>query len=530
MRIAVVESGIDMGKALAYSPLSGTTIKERGLSMGKRGSGVLLHITSLPSIHGVGDFGPEAYRFADFLEDADQALWQILPLNPTDNACGNSPYFSSSSFAMDPIFISLEKLSNQGLLSGSDFGLWPGFSSGTADYDHAIQYKMQMLKKAHENFKRSDGNPEYEDFCRENSLWLHDFALFSALKKKFNGEAWNRWPKPIRNRNPEVLAEAEDALQTVMEAEKFYQYLLLTQWLELKSYCNKKGIKIIGDLPIYVSYDSCDVWSNHPIFKLDEDKMPCAVSGVPPDYFSKTGQLWNNPVYRWDVLRKTGYNWWVRRMAHTLHCYDLVRIDHFRGLVKYWEIPAGEKTALNGKWAPVPSQDFFNTLLKHFPDFPVIAEDLGVITPDVIEIMEEFKFPGMKVLIFAFGEDDPMHPYLPHTYTRDCVAYTGTHDNNTLMGWFKKEAGEQEKQRLFRYLYKKNPVEKLNWELIRLLMMSVADTVIIPMQDILGLGEEARMNQPAVASGNWAWRLLPDQITSAVIGRLSTLTKIYGRT
>ena len=497
--------------------------------MGKRGSGVLLHITSLPSIHGVGDFGPEAYRFADFLEDSEQTLWQILPLNPTDGACGNSPYFSSSSFAMDPVFISLEKLLDQGLLRGSDFGLWPGFAAGRADYDLAVQYKVRLLKKAHENFQRSGGNPEHEDFCRENSLWLHDFALFSSLKGKFNGAAWNRWPKPIRDRNPEALAEAEEALQPVMEEVKFYQYLLLTQWLQLKSYCNRKGIKILGDLPIYVSYDSCDVWGNHHLFKLDEDKKPGAVSGVPPDYFSKTGQLWNNPVYRWDVLRKTGYDWWIRRLAHTLHCYDLVRIDHFRGLVKYWEIPAGEKTALNGKWAPVPSRDFFNTLVKRFPQFPVIAEDLGVITPDVIEVMKEFKLPGMKVLLFAFGEDNSMHPYLPHTYTKDCVAYTGTHDNNTLMGWFKKEAGEQEKQRLFHYLYKKKPVEKLNWEIIRLLMMSVADTVIIPMQDILGLGEEARMNQPAVASGNWAWRLLPDQITPAVVDRLRTLTKTYGR-
>ena len=497
--------------------------------MGKRGSGVLLHITSLPSIHGVGDFGPEAYRFADFLEDSEQTFWQILPLNPTDGACGNSPYFSGSAFAMDPVFISMEKLTDQGLLSGSDFGLWPGFTAGRVDYHHAMQYKIRLLKKAHENFKGSGLDSKYNDFCQKHSHWLDDFALFSALKKKFDGEAWNRWPKPIKDRNVEALAKEEAALRQGVEEEKFYQYLLLTQWFELKSYCNKKGIKIVGDLPIYVSYDSCDVWVNQSIFKLDKAQEPYAVSGVPPDYFSETGQLWNNPVYRWDVLQKTGYDWWIRRIEHTLYCFDLVRIDHFRGLVNFWEIPANDKTALNGRWAPVPSQDFFSALVKRFPDFPFIAEDLGFITPDVIEVMENFKLPGMKVLIFAFGEDDPMHPYLPHTYPKNCVAYTGTHDNNTLMGWFKKEADTEQKQRLFRYLYREAPVERLHWEMIRLLMMSVADTVIVPMQDILGLGEEARMNQPAMASGNWSWRLLPDQITPTIVNRLRILAETYGR-
>ena len=497
--------------------------------MGKRGSGVLLHITSLPSVHGIGDFGPEAYRFADFLQDAGQVFWQILPLNPTDGACGNSPYFSASAFAMDPMFISLEKLVDQGLLAGSDLGLWPGFPAGKADYHHAAQYKMPLLQKAHENFRKSGNDSEYGKFCREHSHWLDDFALFSSLKRKFDKEAWNRWPRSLRDRKVDALVEEEDALQGGLEEEKFFQYLLFTQWFELKSYCNEKGIKIVGDLPIYVSYDSCEVWVNRTIFKLDDQQEPYVVSGVPPDYFSETGQLWNNPVYNWDALQKTGYDWWIRRMAHTLHCFDLVRIDHFRGLVRYWEIPANDKTALNGHWAPVPAYDFFNVLVKRFPDFPVIAEDLGLITPDVTEVMEHFHFPGMKVLIFAFGEDDPMHPYLPHTYPKNCVAYTGTHDNNTLMGWFKREADGQQRRRLFRYLYAEVPLQRLHWEMIRLLMMSVADTVIIPMQDILGLGEEARMNQPAMAAGNWAWRLMPDQITPAIVDRLGALTKTYGR-
>ena len=497
--------------------------------MGKRGSGVLLHITSLPSIHGIGDFGPEAYRFADFLQDAGQTFWQILPLNPTDGACGNSPYFSDSAFAMDPVFISLEKLVDQGLLTGSDFGLWPGVPAGKVDHHCAAQYKMPLLKRAFKNFKKSCNDLEYSKFCRENSHWLDDFALFSTLKKNFDEEAWNRWPRPLRNREGKALAQKVEILCQSVEEEKFYQYLLLSQWFELKSYCNEKGIRIIGDLPIYVSYDSCDVWVNKSIFKLDEDQEPYAVSGVPPDYFSETGQLWNNPVYNWDVLKKTGYDWWIRRMAHTLHCFDFVRIDHFRGLVNYWEIPAEDKTALNGCWAPVPSYDFFNVLAKRFPDFPVIAEDLGFITPDVTEVMEHYNLPGMKVLIFAFGEDDPMHPYLPHTYSKNCVAYTGTHDNNTLMGWFKEEADAEQRQRLFRYLYKEPPVERLHWEMIRLLMMSVADTVIIPMQDILGLGQEARMNQPAMAAGNWTWRLLPGEINGVIVDRLGTVTKTYGR-
>ncbi len=489
----------------------------------------MLHITSLPSLHGIGDFGPEAYRFMDFLSDANQTFWQILPLNPTDGACGNSPYFSTSTFAMDPVFISMEKLVDQGLLTGLDFGLWPGFTAGKANHHRAAQYKIPLLQKARKRFEVFGNVSEYEDFCRKHARWLDDFVLFAALKKKFNGEAWNLWPKPIRNRNPEALAKERQALEQALEEEKFYQYLLSTQWFELKAACNKKGIKIIGDLPIYVSYDSCDVWVHPSLFKLDKDQKPYAVSGVPPDYFSETGQLWNNPVYRWDVLETTGYDWWVRRMAHTLHCFDLVRIDHFRGLVNYWEIPADSKTALNGHWAPVPTRDFFNTLVRRFPDFPVIAEDLGFITPDVVEVMEDYHLPGMKILMFAFGDDDPMHPYLPHTYPRNCVAYTGTHDNNTLMGWFKREADREQKQRILRYLYRDAPVERLHWEMIRLLMMSVADTVIFPMQDILGLGEEARMNQPAMPSGNWNWRLLQGQLNPVIEDRLGALTKIYGR-
>jgi 4-alpha-glucanotransferase len=314
-----------------------------------------------------------------------------------------------------------------------------------------------------------------------------------------------------------------------LEKEKFCQYLFFKQWHSLKTYCQEKGVRLFGDLPIYVSFDSADVWANPGLFKLDKEKHPTFVSGVPPDYFSETGQLWGNPVYRWNVLRKNGFRWWIERMAHHLKLFDALRIDHFRGLVAYWEIPAGEKTAINGKWVKVPVNDFLSTLKRHFPFLPIVAEDLGVITPDVRQVMDRFALPGMKVLVFAFGEDHPMHPYLPHTYEKNFLVYTGTHDNNTVCGWFEREASPDDKGRLFRYLGREVSVEEVPWALIRLAMMSVANMVILPMQDILGLGEEARMNRPSVPHGNWEWRLLPEQMTPSISQRLLEMTEIYGR-
>ena len=497
--------------------------------MEKRGSGVLLHISSLPSPYGVGDFGPGAYWFADFLAETKQAFWQILPLNPTDPVCGNSPYFSHSAFAANPLFISIEQLLDEGLVSETDLDSPPEVGPETTDYDMVAEYRGKILDKAYKRFKSIGGGEQYHKFCSEHSGWLDDFSLFSALKNEFKGQPWNRWPREIRDRKPDILEKARQKLRGAMERERFFQYLLFKQWASLKTYCNRKGTKIIGDLPIYVSYDSSDVWVNHHIFKLDEEKMPYALSGVPPDYFSATGQLWNNPVYRWDVLQETGYDWWIKRMEHALNCFDIIRIDHFRGLVKYWEVPAHEKTAINGEWQDVPTHDFFDTLVGRFPDFPVIAEDLGFITPDVRQVMAHFELSGMKVFVFAFGDDDPMHPYLPHTYPRNCVAYTGTHDNNTLIGWFERETTPEQRQRLFRYLYKEGLTYKINWEVIRLLMMSVANIVIIPMQDILGLGQGARMNQPATSFGNWRWRLVQGQITPSIVEKLLTVTETYGR-
>jgi len=495
----------------------------------KRGSGVLLHIASLPSPRGIGDFGEAAYEFADFLARTRQTFWQILPLNPTDILCGNSPYFSQSAFAMNPLFIGMEKLVEDGLISRTDLPELPPILPGPLDYHRVGSTKGPILEKAFRKFQEGSAPDDYRAFCSENVGWLDDFALFTALKAEFKGQVWNRWPEALRDRRLDALKEATERLKSRVEKEKFLQYLLFTQWFRLKSYCNQKGIQIIGDLPIYVSYDSADVWVNSHIFKLDRDKVPTAVSGVPPDYFSETGQLWNNPVYRWDVLKQIGYGWWIQRMGHTFNCFDRVRIDHFRGLVKYWEVPANEKTALNGEWKEVPAEHFFKTMTEWFQRFPVIAEDLGYITPDVYEVMERFRFPGMKILLFAFGRDDPMHPFLPHTYPRNCVAYTGTHDNNTLKAWFENEASPEEKKRLFRYLYREPPVDKIHWEMIRLVMMSVADTAVFPMQDILGLGGEARMNRPATPTGNWRWRLAPGQITSAIEETLRTLTVTYGR-
>lgn len=497
--------------------------------MEERGSGILLNITSLPSPYGIGDLGPWAYRFADFLTEAKQGFWQILPLNPTDPAYGNSPYHSISAFAGNPLLISPEGMVEEGLLAEGNFEPLPPYPKGRVDYNAVIAYKRKIFHLAYECFKEIKEHDDYEQFCSENAHWLGDFALFVALKGHFRGQAWSEWPVEVRDRQSEALQALNQEIKDNIEKEKFLQYLFFHQWFALKEYCNQRGIQLIGDIPIYVDYDSVDVWTHPEIFKLDDDMRPVALAGVPPDYFSETGQLWGNPVYRWDVLKERGYDWWVQRMAHTLNLFDVVRVDHFRGLVAYWEVPAGESTAIDGRWVEAPAYDFLSTLLKHFPSLPVIAEDLGVITPDVREVMHHFELPGMKILLFAFSEDHPMHPYLPHTYEKNSVVYTGTHDNNTVRGWFEKEVKPKDKERLFHYLGREVPMDELHWELIRLAMMSVARLVIIPMQDILGLGTEARMNRPATGEGNWEWQLLPEQVTPALAERLRDMTETYGR-
>ena len=498
--------------------------------MNRRGSGLLLHISSLPSPFGIGDLGPWAYKFADFLAETKQGFWQILALNPTEPAYANSPYHSMSAFAGNPLFISPELLVRDGLLAREDVEPLSDFPEQRVDYETIIPYKKRIFYRAYESFRKITDNHDYETFCGDNAHWLEDFTLFVALKAHFPGRVWSEWPPEIRDRERGALQSLKKQLHERIEMEKFIQYIFFKQWSAFKAYCNQKSIQIIGDMPIYVDYNSTDLWVNPEIFKLDEEKRPYVVAGVPPDYFSKTGQLWGNPVYRWETLKSTGYAWWIHRAEHQMKLFDLVRLDHFRGLVGYWEVPAGESTAINGRWVEAPAEDFFGVLLKRFPYLPVIAEDLGFITPDVREVVRRFDFPGIKVLLFAFGEDFPANPYIPHNLARNCVMYTGTHDNNTVRGWFENEATSKEVQRFYRYLGREAPAEEIHWEFIRLTMMSVADTVILPVQDILGIGEEARMNRPATTQGNWQWRLLPAQLTPRLSRRLLEMTEIYGRT
>ncbi len=497
--------------------------------MKRRGSGVLLHITSLPSPFGIGDLGPEAYRFVDFLVEAKQSFWQLLPINPTAPVYYNSPYHSTSAFAGNPLFISLALLVKEGLLDKSEFEPLPDFPGNKVDYQGVVDFKGIIFQKAYERFK-TKRDDDYERFCVQESPWLDDFSLFAALKLHCEGKAWSEWPRDLRDRYPAALRSAEQELIDTINREKFLQYIFFKQWSALKEYCCQKNIQVIGDIPIYVQHDSADVWSHPEFFKLDENKRPFVVAGVPPDYFSKTGQRWGNPVYNWDVLKQTGYGWWIERIAYNLKKFDFIRIDHFRGFKGFWEIPAEEKTAIKGRWEEAPAMDFFARLTRKFACLPIIAEDLGVITPDVREVMNHFEFPGMKILLFAFGKDLPTNPYIPHNLPQNCVAYTGTHDNNTIRGWFKKEATPEEKKRLFQYLGREVSRDELNWEMLRLLMMSSANTIITPMQDILGLDEKARMNTPATLAGNWEWKLLPDHLNPSLAKSLREMTEIYGRT
>lgn len=395
--------------------------------MDKRGSGILLHITSLPSPYGIGDLGTGAYRFADFLAEANQRFWQILPLNQTCTAYGNSPYSSFSAFAGNTLFISPDLMVENGTLLKSDIEGHPKFPGERVDYRAVTKHKEKILGIAFEKNKDSLAeNHEFKRFCNENLHWLDDYCLFVSIKRHFNKVDWGRWPEELRDRKEITIEEWKERLRETILMEKFLQFIFSQQWHLLKNYCESRNVSIIGDLPIYVNYDSSDVWANPEIFKLNKEKKPVFVAGVPPDYFSSTGQLWGHPVYDWDVLKETGYLWWIRRIEHNLKFFHMFRLDHFRGFVGYWEIQAGDKFATNGRWKEAPAKDFFSTLLKHFHDLPIIAEDLGVITPDVREIMDLFGFPGMRVLLFAFGEDLPTNPYTPHNYIKDCVVYTGT--------------------------------------------------------------------------------------------------------
>ncbi|MDP8264220.1 MAG: 4-alpha-glucanotransferase [Candidatus Aceula lacicola] len=474
--------------------------------MTKRTSGILLHITSLPSPYGIGDFGSGAYQFIDFLKNSEQSYWQILPLNPTDIALSNSPYSSCSAFAGNVLLISPEFLIRDGFLTQNDLEK-TDFSEERVDYLSVAMHKVDVLYKAFRNVKKEIFlNEKFKVFCQENEAWLNDYSLFVALKEKFEGVCWSQWPEDIREREPATIEIYKGELHESILRETFFQYLFYTQWFDLKEYCNKEGIKVIGDVPIYVQHDSVDVWVNKEIFKLDEKGECEFLAGVPPDYFSETGQLWGNPVFRWDVLKSSGYEWWKKRLKHNFDCCDIVRIDHFRGFVAFWEVAKGEKTAINGKWVKVNVYSFFDELLDYFDEFPIIAEDLGVITDDVKEVIKRYRFPGMKILQFAFDNKQD-NPYLPQNYIKNCIVYTGTHDNNTTKGWFRQEATKEIKKQLFEIVGQEPTEDNISLALVKLAMSSVADTVIFPLQDILGMDESARMNQPSTIRNNWEWRV-----------------------
>lgn len=495
----------------------------------KRGCGILMHITSLPSPYGIGDFGRGAYLFADFLDRAGQSYWQVLPFTPTETVMGNSPYSSPSAFAGNGLLIDPEGLVNDGLLSRDDIGKIPAFDESNVDFGKVSEFKEELLGKAYARFAESGGHADHDEFCNRNAYWLDDFALFTALKDFHDGKMWCRWPEGLRNREPADMREVEEAHQERIGRVRFGQYIFYRQWWALKRYCCDRGIRIIGDIPMYVSYDSCDVWSNPHLFKLKRNGKPEYVAGVPPDYFSKTGQLWGNPVYRWEVHDKTGYDWWLKRLAHNLAMFDIVRIDHFRGFAAYWEVRNGERTAVNGRWVRGPGEDILHGFSRRFPALPIMAEDLGVITDDVRKLMDRFDLPGMNVLQFAFGKDLPVNRFAPHNHRKNSVVYTGTHDNNTMKGWFGREAGNDVKRSLSGYLGEKVTGRNVHLKMIRLAMMSVADAVVIPMQDILGLGSGARMNRPGKSRGNWRWRITPAELESAPAEALREMAVMYGR-
>ncbi len=493
----------------------------------KRSAGLLLHPTSLPGRFGIGEINEAAYHWVDILVAAGQTVWQMLPLGPT--GYGDSPYQTFSAFAGNPLLIDLTRLANEGYVPHQALEEAPIFPEERVDYGAVIAWKKPLLLGAYQRFVASADPAEmatFNAFCAEHdATWLHDYALFMALKEHFGGKAWDTWPQELRRREPAALAAWSERLSSTIMAHKFLQYQFFKQWGELKRYANERGIQILGDIPIYVAYDSADVWARQELFHLDEDGHLTVVAGVPPDYFSSTGQLWGNPLYRWDVMATQSYQWWIERVRMMLRQVDIVRLDHFRGFEAYWEVPAGEETAVNGRWVEGPGAELFEALFNALGEVPIIAEDLGVITPEVEALRDRFGFPGMKVLQFAF-DGDAANPYLPHNYERNCVVYTGTHDNDTTRGWFESTS---ERERAFCLSYLGYTPDDIAWALMRLAASSVAALAVFPVQDVLGLGSEARMNMPSRATGNWAWRLRENQLTADHVDRLAELAETYGR-
>jgi 4-alpha-glucanotransferase len=492
----------------------------------QRSSGILLHPTSLPGRFGIGDLGENAYKFVDMLVECNQKLWQICPLGPT--GYGDSPYQCFSAFAGNPLLISLDKLMNEGFLTRDDFAIQTPFDDHNVDFGRVIHFKYALLWRAYERFSTgatSAQHAKFETFCQRHRDWLEDYALFMALKAHHNGAAWNTWEWDLINRNPATLEYWRKQLVTQLAYQKFLQYIFFDQWLELKAYANRYSVKIVGDIPIFVAFDSADAWAHRDLFLFDQSGNPTFVAGVPPDYFSPTGQLWGNPLYRWNVMKERGYQWWIDRFMKTFELVDIVRLDHFRGFAAYWSVPFGEPNAIRGNWEPGPGKDFFAAVEHRLGKLPIIAEDLGVITPDVTELREAFEFPGMKILQFAFDSKEDNN-YLPHTYAHNCVVYTGTHDNDTTLGWYTKCA-PHDREWVNRYLHTDG--RDICWDFMRAAWSSVADMAIIPLQDLLGLGSEARMNTPATTGKNWKWRFTWEMIKPENRDRLRTMTKTYWR-
>jgi 4-alpha-glucanotransferase len=492
----------------------------------ERSSGLLLHISSLPSYGGIGDFGPAAYAFADFLVAAKQRLWQVLPLSPT--GYGNSPYAALSAFAGNPFLISLEKLVEAGWLPGERIAGLPGHS-GNVNFDEVEKHKWPLLVEAARNFLSHHDDQQWVRFQRfreENAFWLLDYARYIVLKRRFSLGVWSGWPQEFAHRDADALRRLQQESLEDLELQQVIQFAFDEQWRALRAYCAERGIRFIGDVAIFVSYDSADVWTHPEIFELREDFSPIRVAGVPPDYFSATGQRWGNPIYKWDVLERRGFDWWVDRMRRAHALYDIIRLDHFRGFEAFWAIPAEEETAIHGEWVKAPGAALFTVLHDQLGELPLIAEDLGLITREVDALREQFNLPGMRILQFGFS-DRAAHIYLPHHYVTNTVVYTGTHDNDTTLGWWQHGVSEGERHAVYSYL---NPAPNdVVWSLIRAASTSVADVCIFPVQDILVLGSEARMNTPATPQNNWTWRMPPDVLRGDQAYGLAQLAELTDR-
>ena len=486
----------------------------------------MLPVFSLPGRWGIGDLGPEATGFVGFLSRSGQRLWQVLPLSETDGAMGNSPYSSPSAFAGNHLFIPPEALVDRGLLSTGELAGAPVFPEDRVNYDLARDYKGRLLRRAVESFSPV---PDYERFLEEHGYWLFDYALYVSIKRRMEGLPWYEWPDGLKRREERALERARTELREEIDFVLFLQFLFFEGMGQLRSECDAKGIELLGDMPIYVNYDSSDVWSNPGLFQLDDDLVPKEGSGVPPDYFSSTGQLWGNPLYDWEEMEKDGFSWWINRLRHSLSMFHTVRIDHFRGLFGYWAVPWGDATAERGAWREARPEGFFRSVAENLPSSSFLAENLGVITPDVTEGMKRGGFPGMAVLLFGFGGDMRDNPHIPHNYVTDLAAYSGTHDNNTALGWYREDATDAERKALARYAGLVPKDKEVPEIVVRMVLSSVAERAVIPLQDYLGLGGEARVNRPATTSGNWEWRAREQFFTEEFSKGIKQLAEIYGR-